>query len=47
MPRLDMEKVFIVEALGDNSGVLYRKDQEGDAEIARLDKQLPAISRNV
>jgi hypothetical protein len=38
-----MEKVLI----GDNSGVLHRKDQEGNAEIARLDKQLPAISRYV
>ena len=43
LPNLDMEKVLI----GDNSGVLHRKDQEGNAEIARLDKQLPAISRYV
>ena len=47
LPNFDIEKVLIVEALGDDSGVLHRKGQEGNAEIARLDKQLPAVSRYV
>ena len=33
----------MVEPLGDNSEVPHRKDQEGNAEIARLGKQLPAF----
>jgi hypothetical protein len=33
----------MVDPIGDNSEVPNTKDQEGNAEIARLGKQLPAF----
>ena len=38
-----LEKVIMVDPIGDNSEVPNTKDQEGNAEIARLGKQLPAF----